>query len=92
MSIVLGGCFGLCQAGLLAAGRVREWFLWPMISGASWVLGLVAFMLFEKVRVTLSDSNRPGPDFTLLIMVLPYAFGTGMALHFWLGHRPSSTA
>jgi hypothetical protein len=87
----LGGCFGLCQAGLLAAGRVRGWFLWPIISGASWVVGLVALMLLEKARVTFSDSDRPSPDFALLIMLLPYAFGTGMALHFWMGRPPPPT-
>lgn len=91
MYLGLGAGFGLCQAGLLAAGRVRGCFLWPMISGASWLSGLAAWGLFERARSTLGDSGRPSPGVALAVVVLPYALGTGLAWR-WMGRRPLSTA
>lgn len=88
--IALGGCFGLCQAGLLAAGRVRGWFLWPMISGASWWAGLAAWVLFERARAMLGDAGPPCHGLAVAVVLLPYALGTGLALR-WMDRRSAPT-
>lgn len=92
MFFALGGCFGLCQAGLLAAGRFRGWFLWPMISAFSWLVGVALTMIFEKLHAIFTPTPRPAYEVVLLLMLLPYALGTGMALHFWMGRPPPPTA
>jgi hypothetical protein len=84
----VGLCVGVCQAGLLAAARFRWWFLWPVISGLSWLLAVIVSLALPLVLPTPTGSDGP----TLLscaVGLVGHAFSTGLALQ-WMGRRPAT--
>jgi hypothetical protein len=85
----LGLGFGLGQAGLLAAGGIRGWLLWPVISGASWFSGLMTWGLGIRKVFPQDPTDRATDGLTWVWVLLVYALGTGLALR-WMGRRPTS--
>lgn len=86
MHAALGLCLGICQAGLLAAGRFRGWLLWPLVSGASW-LSVLSASAFVAGAIEAMTGNRGAHNrFVVVLPLLGHALGTGAALR-WMG-RP----
>lgn len=86
----VGLCLGVCQAGLLGAARFRWWFLWPVISGLSWLSVLVVPWAFTLLFPTPVSSVDSASILSLAMGLIGYAFSTGLALQ-WMGRR-SATA
>lgn len=86
--VAMGLCLGLCQAALLAAGRFRGGWLWPLASGLSWGSALLAW---GSIAPYLAPSHPQAGSIDPLgyaQSVLVYALGTGWALR-WMARRPA---
>lgn len=83
----LGLGFGLGQAGLLAAAGFRGWLLWPVISGASWLLPLMIWSLGIRTIIPHESTERDTEGLTWVWVLWVYALGTGLALR-WMARRP----
>ena len=88
---LLGLCLGVCQAGLLRAGRFRGWFLWPLVSGLSWVIALQPWFMITSATSTSTGANAVSHGVGWVLVLVCYSISTGLALR-WMGRRPASVA
>lgn len=88
---LLGLCLGVCQAGLLGAGRFRAWFLWPLVSGLSWGLALQGWFLITSLSSASTGVNTVSHGVGWVLVLVCYSISTGLALQ-WMGRRPAAAA